>query len=143
MGIKPLEEKCKDNLSVRLRKSNIPAYKRQNALYAQCNPLCLNLVLIEITKSNKHFVYVFHSVWKTLQLHCQLCKVPAAGFMKEGPLCWIYWLQDMGKNAVMQYKFGTDALFGNCSTSIPADINYFQEAFNLTAEYAVVGVPYA
>lgn len=43
----------------------------------------------------------------------------------------------------MQYKFGTDALFGNCSTSVPADINYFQEAFNLTAEYAVVGVPYA
>lgn len=43
----------------------------------------------------------------------------------------------------MQYKFGTDALFGNYSTSIPADINYFQEAFNLTAEYAVVGVPYA
>lgn len=68
--------------------------------------------------------------------------------MKEGPLCWICgdmtdWIQDMGKNAVMQYKFGTDALFGNCSTSVPANINYFQEAFNLTAEYAVVGVPYA
>lgn len=27
MGIKPLEEKCKDNLSLRLRKSYIPAYK--------------------------------------------------------------------------------------------------------------------
>lgn len=43
----------------------------------------------------------------------------------------------------MLYKFGTDALFGNCSTSVPADINYFQEAFNLTAAYAVVAVPYA